>query len=81
VQLCVSDIVSSVTTPVKRLSALKRVGLKRGEKKKVRFEVSYERLALVNRDCEKVVEPGEFEVMAGGSSRDEDLLKARFMVM
>jgi hypothetical protein len=41
----------------------------------VQLEVPYERLALVNQYLETVVEPGEFEVMVGGSARDQDLLK------
>ena len=35
-------------------------------------------LALVNQNLETVVEPGEFEVMVGGSSRDQGLLKGTF---
>ncbi len=80
VQLYVQDLVSSVTTPVKELKAFARVALKAGEKRTVRLGVPYERLALVNADLEEVVEPGEFEVMVGPSSRDEDLLKATFAV-
>ena len=80
VQLYVNDVYSSVTTPVKELKAFQRVDLQPGEKKNVRLEVPYERLALVNRDLETVVEPGEFEVMVGSSSRDEDLLKDKFEV-
>jgi len=80
VQLYINDVYSSVTTPVRELKAFQRVGLKPGEKKTVRLEVPYERLALVNRNLETVVEPGEFEVMVGGSSRDEDLLKDTFEV-
>ncbi len=78
VQLYVNDVYSSVTTPLKELKAFQRVMLKPGEKRTVRLEVPYERLALVNRNMETVVEPGEFEVMVGGSSRDQDLLKDRF---
>ena len=80
VQLYVNDVYSSVTTPVKELKAFQRVGLKPGEKKAVRIEVPYERLALVNQNLETVVEPGEFEVMVGSSSRDQDLLKNKFKV-
>jgi len=80
VQLYVNDVYSSVTTPLKELKAFQRVDLAPGEKKTVRMEVPYERLALVNQDMETVVEPGEFEVMVGGSSRDEDLLKGKFEV-
>jgi len=80
VQLYVHDVTSSVTTPVMELKAFQRVELEPGEKKTVRLEVPYERVALVNRDLETVVEPGEFEVMVGNSSRDEDLLKDKFVV-
>ena len=80
VQLYVQDLYSSVTTPVKELKAFARVALKAGETKRVCLKVPFERLALVNADLEEVVEPGEFEVMVGSSSRDEDLLKATFAV-
>ena len=36
--------------------------------------------ALINANCEKVVEPGEFVVMAGKSSKDEDLLKVSVII-
>jgi beta-glucosidase len=52
--------------------------LQPGEQKTVRFDILYKELALVNQDLESVVEPGEFEVMVGSSSRDQDLLKAVF---
>jgi len=80
VQLYVNDIYSSVTTPVKELKAFARVELEPGATQTVRLRVPYERLALVNADLEEVVEPGEFEVLVGPSSRDEDLLRAKFVV-
>jgi beta-glucosidase len=80
VQLYVNDVYSSVTAPVKELKGFARVALKPGESKTVLLEVPYERLALVNQSLETVVEPGAFEVMVGGSSRDEDLLKDTFEV-
>ena len=67
-----------MTTPVKELKAFERIHLMPGETKMVTLEVPYDRLALVNQALETVVEPGEFEVMVGGSSRDRDLLKASF---
>ncbi len=78
VQLYVNDVYSSVTTPAKELKAFRRVELEPGEKKTVQLKIPYERLALVNRNLKTVVEPGEFEVMVGSSSRDEDLLKDTF---
>jgi len=78
VQLYINDLFSSVTTPAKELGGFARVDLAPGEKKTVRLEITYEQLVLVNRKLETVVEPGTFQVMVGGSSRDEDLLKIRF---
>jgi beta-glucosidase len=80
IQLYINDLYSSVTTPVKELKAFTRVSLKPGESKTVRLEVPYAQLALINQNEETVVEPGEFEVMVGGSSRDGDLLKDKFEV-
>lgn len=76
VQLYVNDIYSSVTTPVKELIGFAHVTLKPGEKKRVEITIPVASLALIDRSCRKVVEPGEFEIMIGPSSRDEDLLKA-----
>ena len=78
VQLYVNDLYSSVTTPIKELKAFARIHLNPGEMKTVMLEVPYDRLALVNQSLESVVEPGEYEVMVGESSRDEILPKASF---
>lgn len=51
-----------------------------GETRTVQVDVPSQQLALVNQKLETVVEPGEFEVMVGSSSRDQDLLKTRFEV-
>ena len=80
VQLYIRDLYSSVVTPIKNLRAFKRVTLAAGESTEVILEVAYWDLALINRALEKVVEAGEFEVMVGTSSKDDDLLKARFWV-
>ena len=80
VQLYINDVYSSVTTPVKELKAFQQVMLEPGEKKTVQLEVPFAQLALVNADLETVIEPGTFEVMVGGSSRDKDLLKDTFEV-
>ncbi|HEY7773779.1 MAG TPA: glycoside hydrolase family 3 N-terminal domain-containing protein [Marinagarivorans sp.] len=81
VQLYIRDIYSSVVTPIKNLRAFQRVTLAAGEAKVVTLTVQYWDLALINCALEKVVEPGEFELMVGGSSKDEHLLKARFTVL
>ncbi|HEX2395052.1 MAG TPA: glycoside hydrolase family 3 N-terminal domain-containing protein [Bacteroidales bacterium] len=75
VQLYIHDKVSTVTRPVKELKDFKRISLGAGETRKVVFEITPEKLAFHNINMKFTVEPGTFELMAGGSSRDEDLLK------
>jgi beta-glucosidase len=78
VQLYVRDLVGSTTTPVKALRGFQRIHLKPGEKRTVTFQLGPHDLQLLNREMRWVVEPGEFEVMVGGSSVDG--LKHRFAV-
>lgn len=80
VQLYVNDVYSSVTTPVKELKGFTRVTLKPGETKTVGITIPASSLSLVDRHNKTVVEPGEFEIMIGSSSRDQDLLKATIEV-
>jgi beta-glucosidase len=75
VQLYIRDKVSSVTRPVKELKGFQRISLKPGETKTVKIDITPEHLAYHNIDIKFVVEPGEFEIMVGKSSRDEDLQK------
>jgi len=75
VQMYIRDKVSSVTRPVKELKGFQRISLKPGETKTVKLNITPETLAFHNLDMEYVVEPGEFEIMLGSSSRDEDLQK------
>ena len=75
VQMYIRDKVSSVTRPVKELKGFTRVSLKPGETKTIIFKIGPEHLAFHNIGMKYVVEPGEFEIMVGNSSRDEDLSK------
>ena len=75
VQLYVNDLVSSVTTPIKQLKGFVRVELEAGETRSVRLELPVSELWLIDAACEKVVEPGEFEIMVGPSSSDDALLR------
>jgi beta-glucosidase len=80
VQMYIHDKVSSVTRPVKELKGFERVSLNPGETKTVILKIGPEALAFHNIEMKYVVEPGEFEVMVGNSSRDEDLLKTTLIV-
>lgn len=80
VQLYIRDCVSSVTRPVKELKGFQKVKLAAGEKKKISFTINNEHLAFFDINYHYVVEPGEFEIMVGTSSKDEDLLKVLLSV-
>lgn len=75
VQLYIRDVVSSVTRPLKELKGFRRVWLKPGQKTTVSFDITPEALAFWDIDMNYRVEPGEFEILAGVSSRDADLVK------
>lgn len=79
-QLYINDLVSSVSRPVKELKDFLRVGLKAREKRTVEFTITPDKLAFYDLNMNPIVEAGEFEVMIGGSSRDEDLQKATFTI-
>jgi beta-glucosidase len=69
VQLYVHDILSQrVTRPVKLLKGFQRITLQPGECQTVSFPVGREQLQYLDESMEQVVEPGQFELMVGGSS-------------
>jgi beta-glucosidase len=70
VQLYVRDVVSSVTRPVKELKGFERVTLAPGERRTVRFPVGPQQLRFYDREMQRVVESGEFELLVGTSSTE-----------
>jgi len=70
VQLYINDVISSLTTPVKELKGFEKVNLNSGEQRTVMFTLTPEHLSLLDRNLERVVEPGTFDVMIGSSSED-----------
>ena len=75
VQMYIRDLVSSVTRPVKELKGFQKISLQPGETQTVALEITPESLAFYDINMKYVVEPGEFEIMVGNSSRDADLQK------
>ncbi len=73
VQMYIRDRVSSVTRPVKELKGFERVTLQPGQKRVVTLPITPESLACFDIDLNFTVEPGEFEIMVGNSSRCADL--------
>ncbi|MBN1122536.1 MAG: glycoside hydrolase family 3 C-terminal domain-containing protein [Anaerolineae bacterium] len=79
VQIYIRDCVSSVTRPVRELKAFRRLTLQPGESREVIFTLEPGAFALLNAEYEWVVEPGEFEIMVGGSL--DSRLEARLQIL
>ncbi|MGD0620472.1 MAG: glycoside hydrolase family 3 C-terminal domain-containing protein, partial [Bryobacteraceae bacterium] len=75
VQMYIRDLVSSVTRPIKELKGFRKISLEPGESQTVEFEITPESLAFFDVNMKYTVEPGDFEIMVGTSSRDADLQK------
>lgn len=67
-QMYIRDEVSSVTRPVKELKDFARITLEPNETKQVTFKITPSKLAFYNRQMKRIVEPGTFQIMVGGSS-------------
>jgi beta-glucosidase len=80
VQMYIRDVVSSVTRPVKELKGFRRITLQPGETRTVALDITPESLAFYDINMNYVVEPGEFEIMVGNSSRDQDQQKITLTV-
>lgn len=79
VQLYLRDLVGSVTRPVKELKGFEKIFLKAGESREVSFKITSDLLKFYNYNLDYVCEPGDFDVMIGGNSRD--VKKASFKLL
>ena len=72
VQLYVKDVKSDIWMPIKQLRKFERISLKKGEKKTVIFKLKVNKdLIYYNSTYRKyMVEPGDFEIQIGSSSKD-----------
>ena len=70
IQIYVRDKISSVTRPIKELKAFRRVTLAPGESRTVSLTLTSEAFRMWNDKMQRVVEPGDFEIMAGPNSVD-----------
>ena len=73
-QLYLHDRQASVVQPDKQLRHFARFHLKAGEKRRVAFILGNDDFEIVAPNLERVVEPGDFDVMVGSAS-DNILLK------
>ena len=70
VQLYIRDRVGSVTRPVKELKSFKKISLEPGEKKTISFDITTDDLKFYDNNLRYDWEPGTFDIMIGGNSRD-----------
>jgi len=70
VQLYIDDKVSTAERPILELKDFKRVSLNPGETAKVTFMVTPDKLMYYNAQLNKVLEPGEFEILTGPNSQN-----------
>jgi beta-glucosidase len=52
------------------LKGFQRIHLKPGESRRVSFEITPDMLSMLDKDLKRVVEPGEFRILIGASSKD-----------
>jgi len=67
-QLYVRDLVASRVRPIKELKCFVRVALDPGQRAKVTFTLPTDMLNFTGTDNERIVEPGQFNLMIGSSS-------------
>ena len=70
VELYLSDLYASISPAVRKLRGFQKIYLDAGASTTVRFELNKDDLSFVNRDLDRVTEPGEFKVQAGELSLD-----------
>ncbi len=75
VQLYIRDMVGSITRPVKELKGFQKIFLKKGETKKVTFNISPEELKFYNSSLKYDWEAGDFEIMIGTNSEEVQKVK------
>lgn len=80
VQVYISDLVTSVTWASRELKAYRQVTVPPGESVTVALSVPAADCTLVDAEATRVVEPGDFELLAGPSSRPVSLLSAKFRI-
>jgi beta-glucosidase len=80
VQVYVSDLVTSVTWAEKELKSFRQVDIHPGESVAVDLELPAASCTIVDGEGHRIVEPGEFNLLVGPSSKPADLLTASFRI-
>ena len=89
VQLYISDLEASAPVPVRQLAQFRRIHLKAGQKRTLRFSLGPRAFSLVDEQGRRLVEPGRFRLSIGGgqpgtrseSAGSGNILSAEFSVV
>ncbi len=68
VQLYLSNLTSTVPVPLRTLVGFKRISLRPGESKSVKFTLAPETFSVIDESYKRVTQPGTFVISAGGCS-------------
>ncbi len=71
VQVYLSDLEASAAVPIHKLVGFKRVKVKAGENRRIKFTLPPEAMMFVGDDGEAKLEPGKFRLTVGGCSPGE----------
>ncbi|MFC1573695.1 glycoside hydrolase family 3 N-terminal domain-containing protein [Candidatus Latescibacterota bacterium] len=69
-QMYIRDVVSTVTRPVMEMKGFERVRIEPGKTVTVEFDITPDKLSFLDEQMERVVEPGDFRIMVGKSSKE-----------
>lgn len=75
VQLYIRDLVGKVVRPVKELKGFQQIELNPGESKVIMFTITTKDLRFYDDQLNYDWEPGEFEMMVGGNSKEVQVKK------
>jgi beta-glucosidase len=80
IQVYISDKVTSLSWVDKELKTFRQADIQPGETVTLEIQLPVADCTIVDADGQRIVEPGEFELLVGPSSRDDTLLRATFHV-
>lgn len=80
IQFYTRDLLSFQARPVIELKKIEKVYLKPGESKKISMTIPVQDFAFLNENMQWEVEPGQFRIMVGNSSKNLPLKKTIFIL-
>ncbi|HHH53853.1 MAG TPA: hypothetical protein ENK91_09360, partial [Bacteroidetes bacterium] len=78
VQLYIRDEVASVTRPVIELKGFKKLFIKAGESKEIKFKIKPEDLAFYDKNMIKTTENGYFKIFVGKNSSTNNFIRIKY---